>query len=204
MLRNILRRSRDLYYFLMQIDIQELSKLATCFIRCWGKVCEIMLEFHLNSKRNLQTVNELTDDESNCFKQLTIVVKLSILDICGVSWGCFISYNVFLLHIFRAKICNDQFYLVMLVLIRSLLLRFLSLKLIQNLTGNCSWKLIFVSRIGKCRTGNYDSFWPLKSIPVSKLGGLFYIESHCVKSVHIWSFSGPYFSAFGLRTGMEL
>ena len=23
---------------------------------------------------------------------------------------------------------------------------------------------------------------------------------HCVKSIHIWSFSGPYFLAFGLKT----
>ena len=29
-------------------------------------------------------------------------------------------------------------------------------------------------------------------------------DNHCVKSVHIWSFSGPYFPAFGLNTDRYL
>ena len=32
-------------------------------------------------------------------------------------------------------------------------------------------------------------------LPKLKVG-----SGHCVKSVRIWSFSGPYFSAFGLNT----
>ena len=33
------------------------------------------------------------------------------------------------------------------------------------------------------------------SVPVDNLE-----ETHCVKSVRIWTFSGPYFPAFGLNT----
>ena len=29
------------------------------------------------------------------------------------------------------------------------------------------------------------------------------VSKHCVKSIHIWSFSGPYFPAFGLNTDQK-
>ena len=32
------------------------------------------------------------------------------------------------------------------------------------------------------------------------VGKGFFVKVHCVKSVPIWSFSGPYFPAFGLNT----
>ena len=53
------------------------------------------------------------------------------------------------------------------------------------------------SRISSFRVANKDILWITKSIDSSKSHGY---DNNSVKSVHIQSFSGPYFSAFGLNT----
>ena len=94
--------------------------------------------------------------------------------ICGVPeqtsyrrflWNYLIMQICKYANMFHAKIYKDQFRFATLVLIQGFLFHLLSLKLIHDLTGNCSWKLVIVSRIGKCWTEKNDSILNIKKRP---------------------------------------
>ena len=71
---------------------------------------------------------------------------------------------------FPRKDLKDQFHLVTLVLMRSLLFRFFSLKSIHILTGDRSRKPV-VSRVGKCRIEKNDSILNIKKRPCKEVRG---------------------------------